>query len=99
MKYHSPNNSGKVSNNLHSNTHKLPFGWSNGSLSEELGLSSPEIWKGVVTYNHSSICINMYMHYSGTPLFRTSEMRTYCFNGRFAPVWIAFPLTAIHYNP
>ena len=39
------------------------------------------------------------MHYSGTPLFLTSEMRTYCFNGRFAPVWIAFLLTAIHYNP
>ena len=26
-------------------------------------------------------------------------MRTSCFNGRFTPVWITFPLTAIHYNP
>ena len=37
--------------------------------------------------------------YSGTPLFRTSDMRTSRFNGRFAPVRIVFPLTAIHYNP
>ena len=37
--------------------------------------------------------------YSGTPLFRTSEMRTSRFNGRFALVRIAYPLTAIHYNP
>ena len=37
--------------------------------------------------------------YSGTPLFRTSEMRTLRFNGHFTQVRIAFPLTAIHYNP
>ena len=37
--------------------------------------------------------------YSGTPLFWTSEMWTSCFNGCFAPVRIAFPLTAIYYNP
>ena len=37
--------------------------------------------------------------YSGTLLFRTSEMRTSRFNWRFALVQIAFPLTAIHYNP
>ena len=37
--------------------------------------------------------------YSGNPLFRTSEMQTSCFNGCFAQVRIAFPLTAIHYNP
>ena len=36
-----------------------------------------------------------FMEYSGTPPFRTSEMRTSHFNCRFAPVWIA----AIHYNP
>ena len=37
--------------------------------------------------------------YSGTPPFRTSEMRTSCFNGRFAQVRTEFPLTAINYNP
>ena len=40
-----------------------------------------------------------FQYYKGTPLFRTSEMRTSCFNGRFAPVRIAFPLTAIHSTP
>ena len=37
--------------------------------------------------------------YSGTPLFRTSGMRTSRFSRHFALVRIAFPLTAIHYSP
>ena len=39
------------------------------------------------------------MQIQWNPTFWTSEMRTFHFNGRFAPVQIAFPLTAIHYNP
>ena len=41
----------------------------------------------------TSICI-----YTGIPLFQTSEMWTSHFNWHFAPVWIAIPLTATHYN-
>ena len=37
--------------------------------------------------------------YSGTPLFRMSETWTSRFNGWFAQARMAFPLTAIHYNP
>ena len=37
--------------------------------------------------------------YSGTSLFRTSEMQTPSFSGRFAHIQITFPLTAVHYNP
>ena len=61
---------------------------------------------GCVGIVHQPPCIGVisyYMHhnkeYSGTPLFRTSEMQTTRFNGYFAPAQIVFPLTAIHYNP
>ena len=63
-------------------------------------------------YSHTSYGLHEYMHsliikgsnrqyslYSETLVFRTSEMRTSRFNGRFALVQIEFPLTAIHYKP